>query len=218
MPDPEIARRCHACGASIRDRAFFCPQCGISMDPNWQTENVNEQADTVALSSDQVEILRRMAEEKSEGSPRETAPGDTVPLNPHNTLAQRASGNAPELAETQPLNSEQLDPAVRQMVDDNSESSAQQPWAGDTVPLHPIPPVPQRPAGRPPNYGTRPAQMKQGRALKDGRVVQKVEKLRKISTVVIDQATYDPSLRFILVAGFLFLIFLIIVIMNRFIG
>ena len=28
MPEPEIARRCPTCGASIREVALFCPQCG----------------------------------------------------------------------------------------------------------------------------------------------------------------------------------------------
>src|SRR5687768_182691 len=28
MLKPEIARRCSVCGASIREAAFFCPQCG----------------------------------------------------------------------------------------------------------------------------------------------------------------------------------------------
>lgn len=53
---------------------------------------------------------------------------------------------------------------------------------------------------------------------RDGRVVQRVEKLRKISTVVLDQAAYDPSLRFLLVAAVLFLVFLIILIMSKLIS
>src|SRR4029079_16212323 len=28
MPEPVIARRCPSCGASIREVALFCPQCG----------------------------------------------------------------------------------------------------------------------------------------------------------------------------------------------
>src|SRR2546429_9825615 len=28
MPDPEILRRCRACGAAYRPGALFCPQCG----------------------------------------------------------------------------------------------------------------------------------------------------------------------------------------------
>jgi len=42
-----------------------------------------------------------------------------------------------------------------------------------------------------------------------------VEKLRKVSSVVIDQAAYDPSLRFVLVAAVLFLIFLVILVLNE---
>ena len=28
MSEPEIARRCAACGVSVRQHALFCPQCG----------------------------------------------------------------------------------------------------------------------------------------------------------------------------------------------
>src|SRR6266850_4464659 len=31
MSEPEIARRCPTCGASIRESAFFCPQCGRNL-------------------------------------------------------------------------------------------------------------------------------------------------------------------------------------------
>ncbi len=31
MSEPEIARRCPSCGASIRAPAMFCPQCGKSL-------------------------------------------------------------------------------------------------------------------------------------------------------------------------------------------
>ena len=31
MSEPEIARRCVACGAAVRGRAKFCPQCGSDM-------------------------------------------------------------------------------------------------------------------------------------------------------------------------------------------
>jgi hypothetical protein len=43
----------------------------------------------------------------------------------------------------------------------------------------------------------------------------RVEKLRKVSSIVIDQAAYDPSLRFVLVATALFLLFLILLILNK---
>ena len=31
MSNPEISRRCQACGASVRATAQFCPQCGLAM-------------------------------------------------------------------------------------------------------------------------------------------------------------------------------------------
>ena len=49
-------------------------------------------------------------------------------------------------------------------------------------------------------------------------VLGRVEKLRKVSTVVIDQAAYDPSLRFLLVAGALFLFFLLLLILSKVMG
>ena len=97
MSEPEIARRCTACGASARQGAVFCPQCG-------------------------------------------------------NPIAD----NAP----TQPL-------------------------------------LPARP--------------------QDG-VKARVEKLQKFSSVVIDQAAYDPSLRFLLVAAAFFLLFLVLLILSKVIG
>jgi hypothetical protein len=42
-----------------------------------------------------------------------------------------------------------------------------------------------------------------------------VGKLRKVSSEVIDQAAYDPSMRFLLVAGALFLLFLVALILSK---
>ena len=49
-------------------------------------------------------------------------------------------------------------------------------------------------------------------------VMARVEKLRKVSSVMIDQAAYDPSLRFLLVAAGLFLLFLLLLILSKVIG
>jgi len=46
----------------------------------------------------------------------------------------------------------------------------------------------------------------------------RVNKIRKVSSVVIDQAAYDPSLRFILVAAALFFLFLFLLIMSKVLG
>jgi len=104
MSEPEIARRCTACGASARQGATFCPQCG----------------------------------------------------NPIPTQTQTIV---------------------------------------DTAPTRPLPPA------RPPEG-----------------VKARVEKLQKFSSVVIDQAVYDPSLRFLLVAAAFFILFLVLLILSKVIG
>ena len=54
--------------------------------------------------------------------------------------------------------------------------------------------------------------------VRDDGVRGRVEKLRKVSSVVIDQAAYDPSIRFILVAAALFLLFLFLLIVSKVLG
>jgi hypothetical protein len=49
-------------------------------------------------------------------------------------------------------------------------------------------------------------------------VKARVEKLRHVSSVVIDQAAYDPSLRFLLVAAAFFILFLVLLILSKVIG
>jgi zinc-ribbon domain len=107
MSEPEIARRCTACGVSVRHSAMFCPQCG-------------------------------------------------------NPISQV-----------------------------------------DTAPTEALTPPPPPPA--------------QVEPTPDG-VRGRVDKFRKVSSIMIDQAAYDPSLRFLLVAAGLFLLFLVLLILSKVIG
>ena len=81
----------------------------------------------------------------------------------------------------------------------NQIPQAQAPAATTTTPLIPETIVEAAPAPKVHDEGVR------------GRV----EKLRKVSSVMIDQAAYDPSLRFLLVAAVLFLLFLVLVILSK---
>jgi uncharacterized Zn finger protein (UPF0148 family) len=49
-------------------------------------------------------------------------------------------------------------------------------------------------------------------------VRERVEKIKHVSSVMIDQAAYDPSLRFLLVAAVLFVLFIVLVIVSKVIG
>jgi len=55
-------------------------------------------------------------------------------------------------------------------------------------------------------------------ATTDHSVRGRVQQIRKVSSVVIDQAAYDPSLRFLLVAAAFFILFLVLLIMSKVIG
>ena len=111
MSEPEIARRCTACGVSVRQHAMFCPQCG---------------------------------------NPIPQAPATNVTTVP----------------------------------------------APATAPTTASPPQPRHHDG----------------------VKARVEKLRHVSSIMIDQAAYDPSLRFLLVAAAFFILFLVLLILSKVIG
>ncbi len=49
----------------------------------------------------------------------------------------------------------------------------------------------------------------------DHSVRGRVEHIRKVSSVMIDQAAYDPSLRFLLVAAAFFVLFLVLLILSK---
>jgi len=48
--------------------------------------------------------------------------------------------------------------------------------------------------------------------------VKRVEKIRQVSSVVIEEASYDPSLRFVLVALVLFIVFIILLVLSKVMG
>jgi hypothetical protein len=45
--------------------------------------------------------------------------------------------------------------------------------------------------------------------------LNRVEKFRQISGAMIDEAAYDPSLRFVLVAAVLFVLFLVLLLLSE---
>ncbi len=146
MSDPEIARRCSACGVSLRQRAMFCPQCG---------NQIGDQNATEALQ--------------------------------------------PDVAATQPLSAVTPLPPTQAL----SEVTPLPP----TQPLSAVTPLPPAPAPNVP-----------GEKVAEEGVRARVERIRKVSSVMIDQAAYDPSLRFLLVAAALFLLFLVLLILSKVLG
>ena len=52
----------------------------------------------------------------------------------------------------------------------------------------------------------------------ESRMKPQVDKLRRVSNIVLDEAAYDSSLRFILVVGVLFALFLVLLFLSKWIG
>src|SRR5262245_16354705 len=63
MSDPEIARRCHQCGASVRSGAAFCPQCGLPMEQQRPTTDADHSATVpvIPLNNTSVELAETVA-------------------------------------------------------------------------------------------------------------------------------------------------------------
>ncbi|HKC65452.1 MAG TPA: zinc ribbon domain-containing protein [Pyrinomonadaceae bacterium] len=52
----------------------------------------------------------------------------------------------------------------------------------------------------------------------EGKIAPRVEKLRHASGAMLEEASYDPSLRFVLVAVVIFLLSLLLLLLNRLLG
>ncbi len=158
MAEPEIARRCPSCGASIRVHASFCPQCGKPLR-NESDEIVDAMdAPVQAPAPEETQPLRGRSEGatlnestfKNKATAERKEPGRNTRAQSARDRIQRATG------------------AARHVIEDD--------------------------------------------------MLHGVQKIRKISNVVLDEASYDPSLRFLLVAALLFLLFVLIVFFSKMIG
>ncbi len=159
MSEPQIFRRCSFCGASIRDNAFFCPQCGL------QLQRGNE--DETAALHDTQDIVRDVTLTEADFRAR---------LAPEPKSAPAPVNPPPDV------------PTAKAAHRAKAEVGARIQRATDKA------------RGVEENVGKR------------------VQKFREISSVVIDEAGYDPSLRFVLVAAVLFVLFVLIVLLNKVIG
>jgi hypothetical protein len=150
MSEPEIDRRCILCGAAVRPRATFCPQCG-------QPVPEHGKASETKVDLNQTQAI----------------------VNTNETVSFR-----------------------REPVTDLSETAE---------------PVVAVPTAVPPSAEPAPPVQNIARA-KEPRAKGRVDKIRRASSVVIDQAAYDPSLRFVLVAAAFFLLFLFLLVMSKVLG
>jgi zinc-ribbon domain len=204
MFEPEIAHRCSSCGASVRQSAPFCHQCGKAMTGHVVSPPVNahEAQKVDEPEASYVELTGFNAHEAQKVDEPEASYVELTGFNAHE--AQKV--DEPEASYVEPTGSKQAP----------GELSKTQPAIDPrTKPLREQRQAKEQPSqqGRTIERATRST-----RAGLEGNVLGRVERIRKVSSVVIDQAAYDPSVRFLLVAGVLFLLFLILLIVSKMIG
>jgi len=177
MSEPEIARRCPTCGASIREVALFCPQCGNAQPPR--------QARAAAEPETTSKTTAPLESKKDESSQKSMS----------NTIAIQRPEDVPKLP-------------------DEARSMS------DTMVIE----RPERTTKAPVSPGVRGAmgaRIQRATTLArdvEGDVIHRVQKVREVSSVVLDEAGNDPGLRFVLVAVIVFVLFLVIVLLNKFIA
>jgi hypothetical protein len=177
MSEPEIARRCPSCGASIRDRALFCPQCGNAVPPR---------------DFSQTQPLVTPSEEEN------------IPQKPAAASDQRV----------EPRNARSSDTHALPSKDSHKEPHQDSQKAAPVNTPNETPRTPVGPAAR----GAVGARIQRATTLArdvEGDVIHRARQVREISSIVLDEAGDDPSLRFVLVAAVLFLLFLVIVVLNK---
>ena len=191
MSDPQISRRCSGCGAAIREQAFFCPQCGK-------------------------ELSKREADQSTSplNDPELTSGKTTAPLGESENKTNLTTSDPDSVKSSKPP--VKANPRANDPMSDTIAIERPRKSLSDTVGIDRRKPTPQAPVNRP--RGAVGARIQRATNIArevEGDVKHRVQKVREISHVVIDEAGYDPSLRFVLVAAGLFILFLIIVVLNK---
>ena len=199
--EPEIARRCMTCGAAVRGRARFCPQCGQDMSeaPTLNrpaTALVEEQTGT--QSGRLVDEAERVARALSDSVPPLAADAGSAPAPSEH--AQRNEPDAREQAHTQAAQAAQTQTGA-DVINTPLSAAALTNETGDDARAQAAHLAADAPSSR----------LSSVRA----RAGERVERLREASVVVFDEAHDDPALRFVLVAAVLFVIFLLILLFNH---
>jgi zinc-ribbon domain len=190
--NPEISRRCASCGASIRERdALFCPECGKAVS-RLSAPASNREPPSFDRPTEKTERSVQVAEDGSgPGADRFEGQESDSGAGPgiKAPTAEAAVVNQPRVSEPAPHK--------RNPSEQRSPSHAHPRMERTRETLH------------------RAGTVARG-VIEDE--VKRVERIRHVSSVVIEEASYDPSLRFVLVALGLFILFLILLVVTKLMG
>src|SRR6266404_7066568 len=194
---PEISHRCESCGASIREQAMFCPECGQALTQSSANMKPprDEETPKPAAADNEAAATRAMLLETANAATDifNTAdkPSAIAPLETPNVSTENQPAAAVEPAKT-----EAGDPAM------NSSATA--------------PAISKHGKYEKARDSLHRASTATRGALADN--VKRVEKIRHVSTAMFEEASYDPSLRFVLVALGLFVVFLALLLLSKVMG
>jgi len=192
MPEPEISHRCSSCGASVRGHALFCPQCGYPLTQPKKTANeIPDDKSSVAAGVPAAVVDEEAASEPAAEKPADPE-GEVVP--PTEPEAAPKETAAPEPAAVQ-----EARPSAQA---DKVADGRRRPGASTVL------------AANKARTKIRQATTA-ARDKIDDNVRPRVDKIRQASSVVLEEAAYDPSVRFILVAGALFVLFVVLLIISK---
>ena len=198
MSQPEISKRCLKCGATIREYARFCPQCG---QPFRAAARVEASAPTIPLPEPRGSTSAEQMNLPSAPRARDERPAPSAPasseLAPTGELAPPPENSSP--------------PSIKQPARATPAANESSPAA-------------LKPTSTSGLFGTTGEEVepteRQGRlrskltAVEAG-VRPRAEKLRQTSSDILDEAADDPALRFVLIAIGMFLVFVLFFILSR---
>jgi hypothetical protein len=244
MSEPEIARRCQTCGASVRGTARFCPQCGQSMaearDADAATPARAQPRAKSALVDQAEHVANSLSGRLTARAPDATAPADagedvlsldaepvaTTHVAESFATTQDQESFAPARVDepVAPVNTPMIENAPT--AGDGARTSAERSET-DERGAQSVPTKDALPDSATTTDGARAVSAGDGRGA--GRVRRataavgaglgesvrpRVEKLREASVVVFDEAAEDPGMRFVVIAALLFVVALLILLFS----
>jgi hypothetical protein len=196
MSEPEISHRCPSCGASFRTGASFCGQCGGALTLR-NPVSAPAPGVTKANIRDTIDDHVQIDETQEWPPPSQQAGSGRTP----NFAVEGQQTIASQDFEPQHLSV----PAAGQKADVSRGLASLNDGANRSIAAHDSRVTVHRATSA-------------ARDVLEDRVLPQVEKLRKASGVVLGEATYDSGLRFIFVAVLLFLMFLVVLLLSKFMG
>ncbi|MFN2597051.1 MAG: hypothetical protein ABR563_07690 [Pyrinomonadaceae bacterium] len=203
--EPEIARRCLACGAAVRGAARFCPQCGQPLAHGARAAGeggAGATAERANAASAQPTTRAPLADEAARVAAQISGRLDARPADVRDANAPAADENAPAADENASPSVVSAPPPVQSSPSSPTPPPGEPPPAADVRAAQPF-------------GGVRAAGRVRERAAAVGAVVgetlrPRAEKLRERSVVVLDEAADDPGVRYVVVAAALTVVALIL--------